>query len=96
VICPRVNCALVTGISVIWKHPKVGIAGIVATSTTTSEFEFLVFLPIFHTHTVGFTLQHCLQILSAMFAANVVANLFWGWDGCWMAPHFYRTQLTDR
>jgi polyol permease family len=72
---------LVTGISVIWKHPKVGLGGIVATITTTSEFGFLVFLPIFYTHEVGFTLQQWLQILSAMFATNVVANLFWGWMG---------------
>lgn len=72
---------LFTGISVIWRHPKVGLGGIVATITTTSEFGFLVFLPIFYTQTVGFTLQQWLQILSAMFATNVVANLFWGWMG---------------
>ena len=54
---------------------------IVATITTTSEFGFLVFLPIFFTRVVGFTLQQWLQILSIMFATNVVANLIWGWVG---------------
>lgn len=72
---------LFTGISVIWRHPKVGLGGIVATITTTSEFGFLVFLPIYYTQTIGFTLPQWLQILSIMFATNVVANLFWGWMG---------------
>lgn len=72
---------LFTGISIVWKHPKVGLGGIVATITTTSEFGFLVFLPIFFIHTIGFTLEQWLQILSVMFATNVVANLFWGWVG---------------
>ena len=72
---------LFTGVSIVWRHPKVGLGGIVATITTTSEFGFLVFLPIFFIHTVGFTLEQWLQILSIMFATNVVANLFWGWVG---------------
>jgi polyol permease family len=72
---------LFTGVSIVWKHPKVGLGGIVATITTTSEFGFLVFLPIFFMRTVGFTLAQWLQILSVMFATNVVANLFWGWVG---------------
>jgi polyol permease family len=72
---------LLRGISIVWKHPKVGLGGIVATITTTSEFGFLVFLPIYYVRTVGFTLPQWLQILSVMFATNVVANLFWGWAG---------------
>ena len=72
---------LFTGVSIVWKHPKVGLGGIVATITTTSEFGFLVFLPIFFIHVIGFTLEQWLQILSIMFATNVVANLFWGYIG---------------
>ncbi len=72
---------LFTGVSIVWRHPKVGLGGIVATITTTSEFGFLVFLPIFFIHTIGFSLQQWLQILSVMFATNVVANLFWGYVG---------------
>jgi polyol permease family len=72
---------LFTGVSIVWKHPKVGLGGIVATITTTSEFGFLVFLPIFFIHVIGFTLEQWLQILSIMFATNVVANLFWGYVG---------------
>jgi polyol permease family len=72
---------LISSVSIVWRHPKVGLGGIVATITTTSEFGFLVFLPIFFIHVIGFTLQQWLQILSIMFAANVVANLIWGWVG---------------
>lgn len=70
--------ALLRGASIAWKKPKVGLGGIVAVITTTSEFGFLVFLPIFYTHTIGFTLEEWLQILSIMFATNVVFNLIWG------------------
>jgi polyol permease family len=72
---------LFSSVSVVWKHPLVGLGGIVATITTTSEFGFLVFLPIFFIHVVGFTLQQWLQVLSVMFATNVVTNLWWGWVG---------------
>jgi polyol permease family len=72
---------LLSSVSIVWKHPKVGLGGIVATITTTSEFGFLVFLPIFFIHVIGFTLQQWLQVLSIMFATNVVANLIWGWVG---------------
>ena len=72
---------LFSSVSIVWRHPKVGLGGIVATITTTSEFGFLVFLPIFFIHVVGFSLQQWLQVLRIMFATNVVANLFWGWVG---------------
>jgi len=72
---------LLTGISIIWRHPKVGLGGIVATITTTSEFGFLVFLPLFYMQQVGFSLEQWLQILAIIFATNVFANLFWGWMG---------------
>lgn len=69
---------LFSSVSIAWKVPKVGWGGIVAAITTTSEFGFLVFLPIFYTKTIGFTLRQWLQILAIMFAANVIFNLFWG------------------
>jgi polyol permease family len=72
---------LLSGFSIIWKVPKVGLGGIVAVITTTSEFGFLLFLPIFYIHTVGFTLSQWLQILTVMFATNIFFNLFWGWVG---------------
>ncbi len=72
---------LVHSLTIVWKRPKVGLGGIVATITTTSEFGFLVFLPIFFTKVVGFSLEQWLQILSIMFATNVAFNLLWGYVG---------------
>ncbi len=72
---------LLSGISILWKVPKIGLGGIVAVITTTSEFGFLLFLPIFYIHTVGFTLAQWLHILTVMFATNIFFNLLWGWVG---------------
>lgn len=72
---------LFTGVSILWRHPKVALGGVVATITTTSEFGFLVCLPIFYVQKVGFSEGQWLQIVSIIFATNVVANLFWGWVG---------------
>ncbi|MBS1813277.1 MAG: MFS transporter [Acidobacteria bacterium] len=72
---------VLSSVSIAWKKPKVGLGGIVATITTTSEFGFLVCLPIFYVDKVGFTMQQWLQILSIMFATNVFFNLFWGFVG---------------
>lgn len=69
---------LFSGISIIWRKPKVGLGGIVAVITTTSEFGFLVFLPTFFTESIGFTLPQWLRLLSIMFATNVGFNLLWG------------------
>jgi polyol permease family len=72
---------LFSGISIVWQKPRVGLGGLIAVITTTSEFGFLLFLPIFYIHTIGFSLQQWLQILSVMFATNVVFNLIWGYVG---------------
>ncbi len=73
--------ALLSGLSIVWRKPRVGLGGIVAIVTTTSEFGFLLFLPLYYVHTVGFTLPQWLQILSIMFATNVIFNLIWGYVG---------------
>ena len=72
---------LFSGISILWTKPRVFLGGLVAVITTTSEFGFLLFLPIFYIHTIGFTLPQWLRILTIMFATNVVFNLVWGWVG---------------
>ena len=73
--------ALVSSLSIVWRKPRVGLGGLVAVATTTAEFGFLLFLPIYYVHTVGFTLPEWLQILSIMFATNVIFNLIWGYVG---------------
>jgi MFS family permease len=51
---------------------------IVRVINTAPQFGFLVFLPIFFTQTVGFTLQQWLRILSLMFLSNIIWNLLFG------------------
>ena len=72
---------LFSGISIVWKKPQVGLGGLVAVITTTSEFGFLMFLPIYYIHTIGFSLPEWLRILTVMFATNVVFNVIWGYVG---------------
>lgn len=72
---------LLLSVSIVWRLPKVGLGGIVATITTAFEFGFLVFLPTFFVHVIGFTLQQWLQIVFIFGATNVCANLFWGYLG---------------
>ncbi len=72
---------LFSGVSIVWKKPQVGLGGLIAIITTTSEFGFLLFLPIFYIHTIGFSLREWLQVLSVMFATNVVFNVIWGYVG---------------
>ncbi len=72
---------LFSGLSIVWTKPRVGLGGLVAVITTTSEFGFLLFLPVYYIHTIGFSLVQWLQILSVMFATNVVFNFIWGYVG---------------
>ncbi len=72
---------LFSGLSIAWIKPRVGLGGLVAVITTTSEFGFLLFLPVYYIHTIGFSLVQWLQILSVMFATNVVFNFIWGYVG---------------
>jgi len=72
---------LLSGLSIVWTKPRVGLGGLVAVITTTSEFGFLLFLPVYYIQTIGFSLVQWLQILSVMFATNVVFNFIWGYVG---------------
>ncbi|MEN6607742.1 MAG: MFS transporter, partial [Bryobacteraceae bacterium] len=45
---------------------------------TAPQFGFLVFLPIFFTTTVGFSLTQWLRLLSSIFLSNIIWNLLFG------------------
>ncbi len=58
---------------------KVSVGGFVQIINATGTFGFFVFLPLFLTKTVSFTLsQSGLQINGAMFLSNIIWNLLWG------------------
>jgi polyol permease family len=64
--------------TIAWQIPKIGIGGIVRTINTAAQLGFLVFLPVYCTTTVGFTLTQWLRLLTALSVTNVVFNLLFG------------------
>jgi polyol permease family len=70
--------ALWHSISLIWRKPRTGIACLTRLINTAPEFGFLVFLPIFFMHTIGFSLVAWLHLLSAIFLSNIIWNLLFG------------------
>src|SRR5260221_4083523 len=69
---------LLSSITIAWKKPKTAMGCLVRTLTPAPEFGFLVFLPIFFTQTIGFSLGAWLRLLSFMFLSNIIWNLLFG------------------
>ncbi|WP_037958261.1 MFS transporter [Streptomyces violens] len=69
---------MIGGIDILWRSPKVALAGIVRIINTAPQYGFFVFLPIFFTKTIGLTLQQYLLMVTLMFAANLPAGLIFG------------------
>ena len=70
--------ALISSATIMWEIPKIGIGGIVRTINTAAQLGFLVFLPVYTTTTVGFTLGQWLRLLAALSIVNVIFNLLFG------------------
>ena len=73
--------ALLGSVTIAWKRPKTGIACIVRMINTAPEFGFFVFMPMFFTQVVGFTMTGWLRLLSAIFLSNIIWNLLFGLIG---------------
>ncbi|WP_122048862.1 MFS transporter [Asaia bogorensis] len=69
---------LFMSLAIGWQRPKVGIGCIVRAINTSAEFGFLVFMPLYFTHTLGFTMGQWLAVLQAIFISNIFFNLFLG------------------
>lgn len=69
---------LFSSVSIAWRRPKTGIGCIVRIINTAPQFGFLVFLPLFFTQTIGYTLGAWLQILGLIFLSNIIWNLLFG------------------
>ncbi|RST19256.1 MFS transporter [Streptomyces sp. WAC05374] len=74
----RPVATLLGSLSIVWRNPRIGTGAVVRAINTAPQFGFLVFLPVFFTDTLGFTLSEWLQLLSAMFATNIFFNLIFG------------------
>jgi polyol permease family len=69
---------LLSSATIAWQIPKIGIGGIVRTINTAAQLGFLVFLPIYCTTKVGFTLGQWLRLLTMLSVSNVIWNLLFG------------------
>lgn len=69
---------LISSATIAWQIPKIGIGGIVRTINTASQLGFFVFMPIWCTTTLGFTLGQWLRILTMLAVTNVIFNLLFG------------------
>jgi len=69
---------LISSVTIAWQIPKIGIGGIVRTINTEAQLGFLVFLPVYCTTTVGFTLAQWLRLLTMLSVTNVIWNLLFG------------------
>ncbi len=69
---------LLASITIAWKEPRTAVGCVVRIINTAPQFGFLVFLPVYFTTTVGFTLPAWLRLLSSIFLSNIVWNLLFG------------------
>ncbi len=69
---------VLTSITIIWQIPKVGMGGIVRTINTAAQLGFFVFLPIYTTTKVGYTLSQWLRLLALLALSNMIWNLLFG------------------
>lgn len=74
----RPLATLLGSITILWRNPRVGLGSLVRTINTAPQFGFLVFMPMFFTETIGFSLGQWLRLLTVMFATNIVFNLLFG------------------
>ncbi|SKC99499.1 polyol permease family [Burkholderia sp. CF099] len=69
---------LVNSVSIMWREPKILMAGVTRALNTSPMYAFLVIMPAFFTKVVGFTLEQWLHLLSIIFLSNIVFNLMAG------------------
>ncbi|MFF5536646.1 MFS transporter [Streptomyces cinerochromogenes] len=74
----RPVATLLGSLAIVWRNPRIGAGAVVRSINTAAQFGFLVFLPVFFTDTLGFSLAQWLRLLSAMFATNIFFNLLFG------------------
>lgn len=69
----------IRGVTIAWRVPRVGVAGIVKVINQSGLYGFPVMLPIFlTTKQIGFTVPQWLQIWGTMGVVNLVFNAIWG------------------
>ncbi|KKI92818.1 hypothetical protein WQ54_07820 [Bacillus sp. SA1-12] len=77
---------LLSGIDILYRNPRVTVAGIVRVINTTPYFGFFVFLPFYFTEEIGFTQSQYLSLITIMGLIGMSFNPIigkvsdsWGW-----------------
>ena len=68
------------GFTIMREEPKVLLCGIVRVINTTSQFAFLVFMPVYMS-SHGIDTSRWLQMWGTIFTANIIFNLIFGFVG---------------
>lgn len=69
---------VLSSVTIAWREPKTAAGCVVRIINTAPQFGFLVFLPIYFTVTIGFSLPAWLRLLSSIFLSNIIWNLLFG------------------
>lgn len=83
---------LFEGVDIIWRKPRIAVAGIVRIINTTPQLGLFVFFPFVFTREVGFSQGQYLTVIFLAFVVNSIASLGWGIVGDrfgWWRTTFY-------
>lgn len=67
-----------TGVTILWRQPRVTVGGIVRTINTAAWYGLVVIFPVFFTTSLHFTTSQWLQIWGDQSISNMVFNIIWG------------------
>lgn len=68
-------------LAIVARRPKVTIGGVVRIINTAGGYGFFVFMPVFMTEQIHFTIVRWLQLLTILSLVNIFFNLFFGFIG---------------
>lgn len=71
----------IKGVTIIFENPRVAAGGVVRTINTTSQYGFIVALPLFYTDIIGLSTTQWLQIWSGQNFVHIFAILAFGFLG---------------
>ncbi|KAA5832499.1 MFS transporter [Saccharopolyspora hirsuta] len=70
--------SLLAGLTILWQRPRMTAGMLVRMINSIPQYGFIVFMPIFYTRELGFTLSQWLTVSSVMFVSNIFFNLVSG------------------
>ncbi|WP_052365413.1 MFS transporter [Halotalea alkalilenta] len=69
---------LARGVTILAENRNIAIACVVRSINQLALFGFVVFMPVFFTHQLGFSMSEWLRIWGAVFITTIFTNVLWG------------------